>query len=128
MNGFSEKLIVPTYLQSLLYKLIKLKIFKILLFNPKVLSILGLQRTPSDYYLQLTFFIETAQSTKITNLGFQVAKPFNRILPISIDPNIHESFLKEEVRSGQDIFAYEIADARVWGSREYPSFALSTNT
>ena len=74
---------------------------------------------PSSYYTTVKDWltISNGQECGTHLLGCQSAKNFIRKLPNSINDSIHSSFLKEERRKGQDIFAYEIPEARIWGSQ-----------
>ena len=74
---------------------------------------------PDGYYLTIKSWLSNVETEKcsIQLLGHQPAKNFVRKLPISINESVHSSFLKEECKKGQDIFAYEISEARVWGAQ-----------
>jgi capsular polysaccharide biosynthesis protein len=103
--------------QKIVAKLLASKIGYYLLSFSFFYRLFNLCRTPQVYYQNVNKAIANEKALKTKQIGFQSASFFERKLPISIDPNIHESFLKEEFRAGQDIFAYEIADARVWGAQ-----------
>ena len=72
---------------------------------------------PDGYFISCQSFIEAHPSVTIQILGIDKAKSFQRKLPRGLDSVVHDSFLKEEKRSGQDIFACSIEKPRIWGSQ-----------
>lgn len=93
------------------------KIYKSLLRLSSLVSRLYSLSIPQSYYSTVQQWLLDSQYSQAVKLGFEKADSFHRKLPKSLTQDIHSSFLKEENRLGQAIFAYKLSDIRVWSEQ-----------